>query len=96
MFVYVVDDDGRLLGWADRAAVERGVPIEEATTLVGPDASVPADATLKEALSAMLALGFRSVAVVDDGRRLLGEVGFDEIEGVLSGSAARGGGGGPA
>jgi osmoprotectant transport system ATP-binding protein len=90
-FVYVTNQEGRLLGWVDRAAVERGVAVEDATTLIGTDAMVPEDATLKEALSAMLALGFRHIAVVDGDGRLLGEVGFDEIDAVLSRSDVRAG-----
>jgi osmoprotectant transport system ATP-binding protein len=90
MFVYVVDDAGRLLGWVDLAVMAEGGDVEQATTRIDrAEAAVPDDATLKEALSSMLGLGFRHIAVVDAEGRLLGEVGFDAIDAVLSSSDAR-------
>jgi osmoprotectant transport system ATP-binding protein len=90
MFVYVVDAEGRLVGWVDGRTLAQGGSVEEATTRVDPaEASVPEDATLKEALSAMLGLGFRHIPVVDPAQRLLGEVGFDEVDRVLADSDAR-------
>jgi osmoprotectant transport system ATP-binding protein len=88
-FAYVVDEADRLLGWVDLDAVRRGETVEQASTLVGLDAAVPEDATLKEALSAMLGLGFRHIAVVDADGRLLGEVGFDEVDAVLAAGDVR-------
>jgi CBS domain-containing protein len=89
-FAYVTDADGRLLGWLDRVALASGMTFETATTRIDPaEASVPEDATLKEALSAMLGLGFRRIAVTDPSGVLLGEVGFDEIDRVLADSDAR-------
>jgi osmoprotectant transport system ATP-binding protein len=89
-FVYVVDADGRLLGWVDTRELARVTTPADALTRVDPaQASVPADASLKEALSRMLGLGFRSIAVTDAGGRLLGEVRFHDIEGAMGQSDDR-------
>ncbi|HEY3317875.1 MAG TPA: ABC transporter ATP-binding protein [Coriobacteriia bacterium] len=90
MFVYVVDAEDRLAGWVDGREMAAGRSVEEATTRVDRAvAAVPGDATLKEALSAMLGLGFRHIAVIDAEGRLLGEVGFDAIDRVLASGDAR-------
>jgi osmoprotectant transport system ATP-binding protein len=89
-FVYVVDADDRLLGWVDTRELSRATTPADALTRVDPaQASVPADASLKEALSRMLGLGFRSIAVTDAGGRLLGEVQFHDIEGAMGQSDDR-------
>jgi len=80
-YAYVVDAEGRLLGWVDARMVREGRPCEEAVTRVRvEEASVGVDATLKEALSRMLGFGFRAIPVVDDAGVLLGEVGLDAAE----------------
>ena len=80
-FLYLVDAEHRLTGWLDCREAKTGVPIESAVTRVDwREASVAADASLKEALSRMLALGYRAIAVVDDGGRLLGDVSLADVE----------------
>jgi len=89
-FVYVVDAADRLLGWVDTRELSRVTTPADALTRVDPaQASVPADASLKEALSRMLGLGFRSIAVTDAGGRLLGEVRFHDIEAAMGQSDDR-------
>jgi osmoprotectant transport system ATP-binding protein len=88
-FVYVVDTGDRLIGWLDTRELARVTAPIDALTRVDPaQASVPADASLKEALSRMLGLGFRSIPVTDAGGRLLGEVTFHDIEGAMARSDA--------
>jgi osmoprotectant transport system ATP-binding protein len=80
-FVYLVSEEGTLEGWLDRRVVDRGTPAGEAATRVEwRDAAVNRDASLKEALARMLALGYRSVPVVDDTGRLLGDVSLGDVE----------------
>ena len=80
-FVYLVGDDGVLEGWLDRRVVDRGTPPAEAATRVDwRDAAVSDDASLKEALARMLALGYRSVPVVDGRGHLLGDVSLGDVE----------------
>jgi osmoprotectant transport system ATP-binding protein len=89
-FIYMVDDAGRFEGWFDCRAISRGLPAEAAVTLVDwRESTVRQDASLKEALSRMLGLGFRSIAVVDDGGRLLGDVTLRDAEDALGESAER-------
>ena len=88
-FVYVVDAGGRLLGWVDTRELARvTTPADALTRVDAAQASVPEDASLKEALSRMLGLGFRSIAVTGAGGRLLGEVQFHDIEGAMGQSDA--------
>ena len=84
-FVYVVDADGRLLGWVDTADIVPETDPAEAMTVVDPaEVSVRADASLRDALSRMLGLGFRSIAVIDDHCRLMGEVTFAAVEEAMT------------
>jgi osmoprotectant transport system ATP-binding protein len=86
-FVYVTDERDRLTGWLDREDLDSGASAAEAFTPVDWQvSSIQADTTLKEALSVMLGLGFRQVAVVDPEGRLLGEVGLAAIEATMVGS----------
>jgi osmoprotectant transport system ATP-binding protein len=88
-FVYLVDDEDRLEGWFDCRSLERGAPLESAVTSVDwHEVSVRPDTSLKEALSRMLGLGFRSISVVDGTGALLGEVGLADIERTMTDSDA--------
>jgi Mg/Co/Ni transporter MgtE len=83
-FAYVVDGAGVMQGWVDCAALHAGDSPDAGVTLVDwREATVRPDASLKEALSAMLGLGFRSIAVTDDAGRLLGDVALQDIESSL-------------
>jgi len=88
-FVYLTAADGTLEGWLDRRVLERGTPMADAATRVDwREAAVTPDASLKEALSRMLALGYRSVPVVDDAGRLLGDVSLAAVERTMEGGDA--------
>jgi CBS domain-containing protein len=65
---------------------DAGTPAEEAGTWVDwREAAVHPETTLKDALSRMLGMGFRNVAVVDSGGRLVGEVSLADIESAMAG-----------
>lgn len=83
-FLYLVDARGRLEGWLDCRGLAHGAPLETAETRVDRMvAAVRPDTSLKETLSRMLELGFRTIPVVDDAGRLLGDVGLAQIEATL-------------
>jgi osmoprotectant transport system ATP-binding protein len=80
-WLWVVDDDEQLIGWVDRNTLMQSVSIREA--MDEGDASKIAlsdSATLREALSRMLELGFKHIPVVDYSQRLIGEVALGDIE----------------
>jgi osmoprotectant transport system ATP-binding protein len=84
-FVYVVERDGRLVGWLDTHGVVAGTPLDDLVTHVDPSAvSVSPDDTLRDALSRMLGMGFRSITVTDDADRLVGAVSFSDIEAAMA------------
>ena len=88
-FVYLTAADGTLEGWLDRRVLERGTPIGEAATRVDwREVAIGPDSSLKEALSRMLALGYRSVPVVDGGGHLLGDVSLADVERTMEGGDA--------
>ncbi len=80
-WLWVVGDDERLTGWVDRNTLAQSASVKEA--MDEEDASEIAlsdSATLKEALSRMLGLGFKYIPVVDNRQRLIGEVALGDIE----------------
>ena len=80
-FVYLTRSDGTLTGWIDCRVLDRGTPLAEAATTVDwRDAAVLPETSLKEALSRMLALGYRTVPVVDSRGMLLGDVSLADVE----------------
>ena len=82
-FAYVIDSSERLVGWYDRAQAP-GDGMQSGLTRIDPsEAALQRDTSLKEALSRMLGLGFRSMPVVDDAGRLIGEITFGAVESVL-------------
>lgn len=84
-FAYVVDRNGVMEGWFDCEAPAGGDAPEQGVTRVDwRESTVRPDASLKEALSRMLELGFRSIAVTDETGRLLGDVAFESVEAALS------------
>jgi osmoprotectant transport system ATP-binding protein len=94
-FAYLVSGaDGRLEGWID-CRMAQGRPDEAITRADWRDVAIRPDATLKEALSRMLDLGFRALAVTDTQGRLVGEVAFADIERSMSGGDAYVAGGAP-
>jgi osmoprotectant transport system ATP-binding protein len=88
-FVYLTAADGTLQGWLDCRVLERGTPLAEAPTRVDwHEVAIRPDTSLKEALSRMLALGYRSVPVTDGAGRLLGDVSLADVERILEGGDA--------
>lgn len=79
-WVWVVDG-GRLVGWIDREALSGAASVREAVVAADAgDIAVTGHATLREALSRMLGLGFKSLPVVDENSHLIGEVTLKDIE----------------
>jgi osmoprotectant transport system ATP-binding protein len=80
-FVYLTRGDGTLVGWIDCRVLDRGTPLDQAATRVDwRESAVTPETSLKEALSRMLALGYRTVPVVDGEGRLLGDVSLADVE----------------
>jgi osmoprotectant transport system ATP-binding protein len=80
-WIWIVDEDHRLIGWLDRATLSAGSSVKEA--IVRGDLNeiaVTNSATLKETLSRMLGQGLKSIPVVDEGGHFIGEVTLGDIE----------------
>ena len=79
--VWVVDKEGRLMGWIDRANLSETTSVREAIVAQNMDEiAIMGSATLREALARMLGQGFKSIPVVDESGRLLGEVTLSDVE----------------
>lgn len=90
-FVYVTAADGRLEGWLDVDDLAHGVSPRDVVTRIDPaEASIRAETSLRDALSRMLGLGFRSIAVTAADGRLVGEVTLDAVEAAMSSADAAG------
>lgn len=77
--VFVVDDEGRLLGWLDRDA--QGSSLEEAMAAFPADEiAVRSGMSVRRALAKMVQQGFRTLPVVDSAGRLVGELTLAAIE----------------
>jgi len=84
-WVWVVDNDQRLIGWIDRESLPEASSAKEAVVRGNPDEiAVANSATLRETLSRMLGQGLKSIPVVDDNSHLVGEVALSEIEAATS------------
>ncbi len=78
---WVVDDSGHLMGWADRDDLQRASSVREAAHLAdATEIALEEGATLREALSRMLGLGFKFVPVINEEGRLVGEVALGDVE----------------
>jgi osmoprotectant transport system ATP-binding protein len=79
--VWVVDEDNQLLGWMDKASLSEVTSVSEVMVSGEIDeVAVMNSATLREALSRMLGQGFKSIPVVDERGRLIGEVTLSDVE----------------
>ena len=80
--VFVVDrDDGTLKGWLEKESAQTSNSLIEAMYEAAPqDIAVRENATAREALSMMVARGFRITPVVDQARRLTGYITLNELE----------------
>jgi osmoprotectant transport system ATP-binding protein len=78
---WVVDKDGLLIGWVDRASLSEATSVEQAVVVQDTnEISLLRSATMREALSRMLGQGFKSIPVVDENMHLLGEITMSEVE----------------
>ncbi len=83
-FAWVTDADGRLLGWLDTAQSRSPDSVFEIDAAQVEYLTVPDSASARDALSRMLGQGVRSIPVIDESRRLLGEVTLRSIEEVTA------------
>ncbi len=85
-FIYVIERDGVLVGWLDSSRVQDGHTTHDLVTRVDPvEVSITPEDTLRDALSRMLELGFRSIPVIDGEHRLVGEVTLSAVEDAVGG-----------
>lgn len=78
----VVGDDGKFLGWVEKAQLGAAEMVSEG--MIPSSTVATANMVLNEALSLMLSSGLMTIAVVDRGNRLDGVLGFDDIRKGLS------------
>ena len=84
-WLWVTDDNQRLIGWVDKSTLSQSASIKEAMDEgVAGEIALSDSATLREALSRMLGLGFKYIPVIDDGQKLVGEVVLGDIEAATS------------
>lgn len=80
-WVWVLDENHRLIGWLDRTTLSEATSVKEAIVRGDSDQiAVTNSATLREALSRMLGQGLKSIPVVDETGHLIGEVTLGDIE----------------
>ena len=78
---WVVDEEGRFVGWINRANLSEVISVKEAIATQSIEKIVVASsATLREALSRMLGQGFKIIPVVDESGCLIGEVTLSDVE----------------
>ncbi len=83
MYVYVVDEAGRLLGVLDIR--ELLLADEEARlkdVMVDNVVSLPVGSTLKDAAAMFTRYGFRAIPITDDGGKILGVVTYRDVMGL--------------
>jgi osmoprotectant transport system ATP-binding protein len=84
-WLWVVDGQGRLTGWVDRNSLAGAASVAEAMDQrEANEIAVTESASLREALSRMLGLGFRHLPVIDDHGRLVGELALHDVEAATS------------
>lgn len=80
-WLWVIDEQKRLIGWLDMKALPKFASIRDA--MDSGDAvemALSDDASMREALSRMLGLGFSHIPVVNASRELIGELALSDIE----------------
>lgn len=84
--IFIVDkDDGTLKGWVDREEIKENTSLLNAMyEAPWVDISVRQDATAREALSAMVARGFRTTPVVDRRGKLVGTITLKALQDLAS------------
>jgi osmoprotectant transport system ATP-binding protein len=82
-FLWVLNEEQKLMGWIETQDVMRGSTIEDAITRVNAERfAVREDSTLREALSRMLGEGVKVVPVVNSDLEVIGEITLQDIEKV--------------
>jgi len=81
-WLVVVNDDGKFLGWVDKADLGKGEMVREVMSPSTTTATV--DTVLNEALSFLLGHGLENLAIVDEDNRLQGVLSFDIIRKALT------------
>lgn len=80
-FLWIVDPAGTLIGSLDTTLAARCADVHDCISTENiREMAVPADASLKEALSRMLGTSARTLPVVDTEFRLLGELSLSDVE----------------
>ena len=87
-WLVVVDDEGKFLGWVDRANLAAGQLVSD--IMNSSPTTATANAVLSEALSLMLSSGLKTLAIVDRANKVEGMLSFDAIQKALSEIAQRG------
>ncbi len=88
-WLWVVDNDRRLIGWIDGAILAGAASVNEAVVPGNPDEiAVASSATLRETLSRLLGQGLKAIPVVDDIGRLVGQVALSDIEAATAETGA--------
>jgi osmoprotectant transport system ATP-binding protein len=77
-FLWVVSDEGAILGWVDGPQVP-GAILEAMNSIDPADFALRADVSLKQALSQFLRQGVECLPVVDDRLRLIGELHLKDL-----------------
>lgn len=84
-FVWVLNENGRPLGWIDRNDLSKNVSVPDLIVRGDPnEMSVMTTDSLHVALSRMLGLGFRSVPVIDANGIFKGELTISDIEAAMT------------
>lgn len=83
--IFVIDDEGTLKGWVDKEEIDKGTSLLDAM-YEAPyiDIAVRDDATAREALSAMVARGFRITPVVNRHGKLVGTITLKALQDLAS------------
>ena len=82
--VFIIDDSsGKLLGWAERSAVESGAAPDEVINYAPTSIAVPEDATAREALSVLLSHSFDLTPVIDAEGILTGGVSIQRLQDLV-------------
>ncbi len=85
---FVIDQNGKLKGWLERAEAERVPSLLEAMHEADPwDIAVREGATVRDALSAMVTRGFRMTPVVGEGGKLVGSITLDALQELVERSS---------
>ena len=84
----VVNEEGKFLGWVDRASLKAGPAVGD--IMRSSTTAAAANTVLSEALSLMLSSGLKTLAIVDRASQLEGILSFDAIQKALAEAAQRG------